>query len=582
MPTDHSVPYVRELMIFLVAAGIVVPLLHRFRISPVLGYLLIGCLIGPFGLGALSADFGWLQQLTIYDLVGVQRLAELGVVFLLFVIGLELSFTRLWSMRRMVFGLGSAQVLSCALAIFVVARVCGMNTVGAVLVGASFALSSTAIVMQLLGERRALGSALGRTSFSILLLQDLAVVPILFLVGVLSAGSGGGVGGSLLLALGKAALVMATIFFIGRRLLRPLMRLVAGTRSPEMFTAAILLIAIGSAMLTHAAGLSMALGAFLAGLLLAETEFRHQIEVEIDPFKGLLLGLFFISVGMGIDVRVLIEHSGPVMAGVVALMLGKAVLIGGLSLAFGVSRAVAIETGLLLAQAGEFAFVVIGMAAQATLIAPGEAQFVLMVASISMLLTPAVAALGRRIAADFAAKAAARQEHGEVVIAAHRGHVIIAGFGRVGRLLARVLSAEGLDFVALDLDVEHVARGRADGLPVHYGDASRLEVLRRAQLDDARVLVITMDGAAATEHIVRAVREFAPHLPIYVRARDGRHARKLLLQGASEVVPETVEASLQLAARVLSSTGMADEKVESRIEDERAHELLRLRESVLG
>lgn len=577
MHSEVGLPYLRELMIFLIAAGIVVPLLHRIRISPVLGYLLVGFVIGPFGLGLFAAQFPALHYVSISELDGVRQLAELGVVFLLFVIGLELSFERLWAMRRLVFGLGSLQVLLCALGIGLIALAFGASAQTAILVGSALALSSTAIVMQVLAERRQLGTALGRTSFAILLMQDLAVVPILLLVGVLGAGASEHVAGALAFAFTKAALMIAAIYLIGRLLLRPLMRSVARARSPEMFMAAILLVAIGSAMLTQAAGLPMALGAFLSGLLLAETEFRHEIEVAIEPFKGLLLGLFFVSVGMGLDARVIALQAPALLAAVLGLSLLKGLSIALLCRAFGLSNAVALETGLLLGQAGEFAFVVLGIAAQQALISAELGQFMLLVAGLSMLVTPLVALIARRGAMHLAARAAAANALDPDELHDVEGHVVIAGFGRVGVTLARVMDVEQIAYIALDLDVEEVARARARGLPVHYGDASRLEILRRTHLEQARALVITMDSAKAAEHIVRAVRDFAPNLPIYVRARDSKHARRLLAHGASEVVPETVEASLQLAARVLVGTGMSEDAAELRIQIERDFELRSLR-----
>ncbi|MCB1611518.1 MAG: monovalent cation:proton antiporter-2 (CPA2) family protein [Xanthomonadales bacterium] len=575
-----ALPYLREAMLFLIAAGIIVPLLHRWRVSPVLGYLLVGYLIGPYGLGLFAGQWPWLAYLSIPEISGVRALAELGVVFLLFVIGLELSLGRLWALRRLVFGLGSLQVLVSALAIAAVAGLLGSSATAATLIGASLALSSTAIVMQLLAERRQLGTPLGRAAFSILLLQDLAVVPILFLVGVLGAQQGGGVLLPLLLALGKALLVMAAIFVVGRMLLRPLMRLVARARSPEMFMAAILLIAIGSASLTAIAGLSMALGAFLAGLLLAETEFRHEIEVDIEPFKGLLLGLFFVSVGMGVDARLVASNLGAILATLLALVAAKALIIYLLARAFGLSRALALETGLLLGQAGEFAFVVLGLASQMTLLPSSDIQFLLIVVSLSMLLTPGLVALARRSVAGMIRREPEHAQPEPMALDGIEGHVVIAGFGRVGQALARVLDSERLSYVALDLDAEHVARARAESLPVFYGDASRLDMLRRAHLATARALVVTMDSAQAAEHIVRAVRQFAPELPIYARARDRAHGRRLLQQGATEVTPETIEASLQLAARVLVSTGFSEDAAKQRIQIEREAELRRLRESL--
>ena len=349
-------------MIFLLAAGILVPLLHRARVPTVLGYLVIGGLIGPYGLGLFTADAPWLANIVITDLAGVNALAELGVIFLLFMIGLELSLDRLWAMRRLVFGLGSLQVVVTAGLIGGVARAFGNSLAASVVLGSCLALSSTAIVMQLLVERRQLGAPLGQTAFAILLMQDLAVVPILFLVGILGQPHTADVGTELLVSLAQAVAVITVIYALGTRLMRPMLHLVARTRSPDMFTATTLLIILACSTLTGAGGLSMALGAFLAGLLLAETEFRHSVEVTIEPFKGLLLGLFFMSVGMGIDYRVVGREAGWIAGSVAGLFLIKGGITAALARLFRLPRATAVETGLLLGQGGEFAFVVVGMA----------------------------------------------------------------------------------------------------------------------------------------------------------------------------------------------------------------------------
>lgn len=578
MEQAHTLSYLRELVIFLVAAGVVVPLLHRLRISPVLGYLMVGGVIGPFGLGLLAERWPWVAYGVIADPEQVHPLAELGVIFLLFVIGLELSFARLWAMRRLVFGLGTLQVVVSAVLIGVLARVAGNSAAAAAILGACLALSSTAIVMQLLSERGQLGSRLGRTSFAILLMQDLAVVPILFLVGVLGAASNGSIALSLLIALGKALLVMALIYAIGRQLLRPLLRLVARTGSSEMFMAAILLVVIGTAAVTGAAGLSMALGAFLAGLLLAETEYCHKVEVDIEPFKGLLLGLFFMSVGMGIDYRELTINGPAIVGAVLALLLIKTCVTAGLCMLFKLPRAVALEAGLLLGQGGEFAFVVIGLAAGLGVLESEVARFALLVAGLSMLLTPLVSLWGHRVVARIE-----RANHVGLHIVpdelAERleDHVVIAGFGRVGQALAGILDTEQRSYMAFDLDTDQVAQARQLGKPVYYGDASRLEILHRAHLAHASLLVVTTDNRAAADRIVRTVRAVAPDLPIYARARDRKHAGQLLADGATEVVPEAVEASLQLAARVLVGLGFPPDAALRRIETEREAELGPLR-----
>jgi CPA2 family monovalent cation:H+ antiporter-2 len=346
------------------------------------------------------------------------------------------------------------------------------------------------------------------------------------------------------------------------------LHLVAQARSREMFMAAILLVALGTALMTAAAGLSMALGAFLAGLLLAETEYRHEIEVDLEPFKGLMLGLFFVSVGMGIDWRLVAEMPVRLIASVVGLIALKAAIVAALCRAFGLPRHTAIEAGLLLGQAGEFAFIVIGMALTLGLVQDAAGQFMLIVAGLSMLATPPVAALARRAAAGLerSASAAAAAEPIEPL----DGHVVVAGFGRVGRMLAAALQAEAVPFVAVDPDPGTVARGRADGLPVFFGDASRLDMLERAHVAAAAGVVITMDDFAAAERIVRGIRLRWSSVPIYVRARDSAHARLLIAAGASSAVPETVEASLQLAGRVLEGLGVDEDIVRRRLEHQRA------------
>lgn len=575
---EHGIPYLREIVLFLVASGIVVPLLHRLRISPVLGYLVVGGIIGPFGLGLLVDQIGWLSYVVISDLKGVQALAELGVIFLLFMIGLDLSLDRLWAMRRWVFGLGSLQIMITGGIIGAIAWGFGNSPAASMVLGACLALSSTAIVMQLLIERRQLASQMGRSSFSILLMQDLAVVPILFLVGVLGAKVQGGLGLALLMSLGKAVLVIAAIYVLGRLVVRPLFHMVARSRSVEMFMAATLLMVIGASAVTGMAGLSMALGAFLAGLLLAETEFRHEIEVDIEPFKGLLLGLFFMSVGMGIDYRVVGEQLFWIIASVIGLFTLKTAITTALCLGFGLPRHTSLETGLLLGQGGEFAFVVVGLAMTLGLI-PGEVgQFMLIVTGLSMVITPLVASAASRLAARLEPHSVSEAQEGELdKLSGIEGHVVLAGFGRVGQILGRTLDADAIPYIAIDQDAKGVAMAREQGMPVYFGDASRLEILRRAHAEKARALVVTMDNATAAEHVVKVVHAEWPHLSIVVRARDAEHASRLLGHGASEVIMETVEASLQLSGRILQLMGTPEDVSRRRIDAQREAELAAIR-----
>ena len=560
-----GIPYLREVVVFLAAAGIVVPVFHRLRISPVLGFLLIGVAIGPHGLGGLVGDVPWVRHLVITDLKGVQSIAELGIVFLLFTIGLELSPRRLFSMRMAVFGMGAAAVVGCALVLGAGAWLVGHNIAAASVLGLALALSSTAIVMPLLAERRAATGVLGRTAFAILLFQDLAVVPILVLISVLG---GGGLEQSpavILRALGEAVLMVAAIGVLGRFALRPVLRSAARAGSPELFMAVILLVALGTAMATAAIGLSMALGAFLAGLLIAESEFRHEVEVDIEPFKGLFLGLFFIGVGMGIDGGALLRQPVLIVTAVFGLFAVKALIVGGLVRAFGQPWPVAVEAGLLLGQAGEFGLVAVGLASGAGIVDGPAAQNVLLVVGLSLVATPLVAIAARRIAVRLAQRAAARREDGDDIEAPLEAHVILAGFGRVGRTLAAAFEAEKIPYVALDLDPAACEAARDRGQAVQFGDAGRGEVLRHAGADTCLALVVTLDDVEAAERAVRAARRRWPDLPIYARARDVAHARRLVDLGATEVIPEALEPSLQLAGRVMAGIGMREEAVAERL-----------------
>lgn len=549
-----------EVVVFLAAAGLVVPLMQRLRINPVLGFLTVGVLIGPFGLGGLTDSLPWLRYLVIEDIQGVKRVAELGIMFLLFMIGLELSFERLWSMRRLVFGLGGAQVVVTGAVITGIAMWFGNAPPQAIVIGACLALSSTAIVMRLLTDARRLGTPVGRVSFGILLFQDLAVVPILFLVGVLGAQTEGPIILAFLIAVGKAAVAIGLILLLGRTVIRPLFRLVGVTRSRELFLAAVLLVIIATAIFTDLAGLSLALGAFLAGLLLSETEYSHQIEVDIQPFNGLLLGLFFVSIGMTIDLAAIADEPIWIPLSVAGLFVIKSTVLFILILLFDQPRYIAAESALLLGQGGEFAFVVISLALSLGLLPVATSQFVLIIAGLTMLATPPIAQIARRIGAALAHRDRIKAGHAtESPPADIANHVIIAGYGRVGRLIGSLLETNHIPHVGLDIDADIVAPYQKQGASVHYGDASRPEILRHAGIDNATALAVTMDSAKAAERVVTAVRKEWPNLPILVRARDINHAERLIAVGASDVVPETVEASLELAEVVLRAAGFGDD-----------------------
>ncbi len=555
----------REVIVFLFAAGIIAPLVRRLRISPVFGFLLVGMAIGPYGLAHFTDAVPWLRHILITDPKGVGLLAEMGVVFLLFMIGLELSLDRLWAMRRRVFGLGGAQIVLTGTIIGVIAWLFGNPLTIAVVLGASLALSSTAIVMQLLAENRRLGTATGQTSFAILLCQDLAVLPILFLIGVLGAQSDAPVLVAFGRAIGEALVAVAVIFVVGRWAVRPVFRFVGITASREMFLALVLLVILGTAYATEHFGLSMALGAFLAGLLFAETEYRHEIAVDIEPFKGLLLGLFFVSIGMSIDIAVVASQPVWLAASVVGLYLIKSPIVYALARLFGEPRPVALESGLLLGQGGEFAFVVIGMALTMGLMPSDTAQFMLIVAGMTMIATPPMAHLARKLALALEARDASGR-HDTDMPTNLSGHVIVVGYGRVGRMLGSLLEGLQVPHIGLDRDAGLVARYRQTGTGIFYGDASRVHLLRKFGADQAAALVVTMDNPHVAEQVVHNARRNWPQLLIYARARDNAHAARLIDRGASHVIPEIVEASLQLGEMVLSGVGVPMETARRVIE----------------
>ena len=579
MPEHTHVPYLKEVILFLTLSGILIPLLQKYRFSQMLGFLAVGAVFGPYGLGLLAQDFPWLNYLSFPRIEGVRVLADLGVVFLLFMIGLELSTERLWAMRRWVFGAGLLQVLVSAMLIGEIAYAFGNRWEAALILGLALSLSSTAVVMQLLIERKEIGSPLGRASFAILLFQDLVVVPLLILINILGKEQDGNFAALLGLAIAKATMAMTVIAVMGRKLLRPLFHHVSATRQPDTFMAVTLLATLGTAALTWAAGLSMGLGAFLAGLLLAETEYRHEIQVTIEPFKGLLMGLFFMSVGMGMDLRALLGAPLLIPLSVLGLFLVKAPMIALLSHAFGLAPGKALEAGLLLGQGGEFAFIVIGTAMRYELLDSSVGQFMMLVVALSMVAAPLSAKLGRVIGQRLDARRAPQFSFpGEITPVELQGHIVLAGFGRVGQLLGQLLERHNIPYLALERDAKVVSTMHTQGLPVYYGDASRSELLRRVLLDRAQAVVLTMDHATSALNAVSAIRREYPDIKIYARARDEKHALILREAGATIVIPETLESSLQLAFFVLSGLGMPEEACALVIQQEREKRILSFRE----
>lgn len=562
-----EIPFLREIILFLAAAGLIMPVARRLNISPVLGFLCIGLIVGPYGLGRLEGRLPAVGYFVVSDLEGVQAIGELGVIFLLFSIGLEMSVTQLWGMRKTVFGLGLAQILISAIAIGLTASALDTETHTAILLGLCLALSSTAIVMQLLSEQMRLGSQAGRTAFGVLLMQDLAVVPILFYVGLLGSDIEGSFWTAVSLSIGEALLAIAAIFLIGRLVVRPVLRFAGSSGSREMFMASVLLFILGTSALTAEVGLSMALGAFLAGLLFSGTEYRHQVNSDIEPFKGLLLALFFISVGMRLDLMAIWTDLGAIALAAITLVVGKAVILVLLARGFGRSWGVATETGILLGEGGEFALVAVTAALSMGVIAPGLSQFVIFVVVLTMLATPGLAWLGRKIGN---ANAESKQESASAMpegVASEA--IVIGGFGRVGRTLGKILEGQRIRYVAIDSDANLVATEKARGLPIYYGDASNPELLRQIGISHAAAFVTTMDHRNAAEQVVSSIHRSWPHIPIYARARDPDHARKLRSLGAFDAVPETTEASLQLSESLLFGVGVPDEVARSIVDQER-------------
>ncbi len=558
----------REAMIVLATAAILVPLGQRFKLSPILGFLIAGALLGPGGLGALWYSFPAVRWIAITDERGLGAIADLGVVFLLFLIGLELSYKRLVTMRRLVFGLGTLQVAISAVVIGLIASLLGARPGGAVLIGLSLALSSTAIVIEVLSRKQRMHTVTGRTSFAILLLQDLAVVPLLFLVTILGPENKGSLLGGLLQAFAQAVLVIAAIVIVGTLILRPLFRLVASAQSTELFVAAALFVAVGSGLATAAAGLSMALGAFVAGLLLAETEYHRAIEATIEPFKGLLLGVFFFAVGMSLDIGGLIANPLPIAAGIVGLIAIKAAVAMGLLRLFRVPWAASIETALLLGPGGEFAFIVIGLAVIKDIVARDTGALVLAITSFSMALVPLLDYLGRRLGKEFSKQ----QEPNAALTQAppeDRVDAIVIGCGRVGRLVSEMLAEHKVGHIIIDSDASVVTKWRREGRPVYYGDAKNAVFLRRCGIGAAKGVIITVDRSSVADAIVAAVREQRKDVVIVARAGDEAHARHLYKLGVTDAVPETVEASLQLSEAALVGLGVPTGPVIASIHEKR-------------
>jgi CPA2 family monovalent cation:H+ antiporter-2 len=563
MHADFQTSGFSDALVILGAAGVVIPAFARFRISPVIGFILVGLLVGPAGLGAMTGQLPWLNYITISNPEAVEPFAEFGIVLLLFAIGLELSFRRLWTMRRLVFGVGAAELLVCALLIGLALHAFGQSWSGSVALGLALALSSTALVLPLVGTT----SPVGRSALAMLLFEDLAIVPIIFALGAMAPYAAAGGFGGLVDTLLLGAAVVAAMLVLGRLLLPRLFAQAARTKSPELFLAASLLVVIVASLATTAVGLSPLMGAVLAGILIAETDYRSEVEVITAPFRGLALGIFLITVGMSVDVRLVAANWGSIALAVIGIVLLKALVTGLLLRLNGARRAVAAEAGLIMASPSETTLIVLAAAAAAQLIRPETAAFWQIVTAVGLTLTPLLAKLGQMAARRVDIQT---EDDSPALGRGDEAAVVIIGFGRVGRLVAEMLTAHGRRYLAVDSSIDTVAGCRKEGIPIVYGDVARAEFMDRLNLGHATALVLTMDDPVLSVRVTKKVRAWCPGLTIVARARDPAHAAELYRAGATDAVPETLESSLQLSEAVLVDLGMAMGPVIASIHEKRA------------
>ncbi|MGN6376687.1 MAG: cation:proton antiporter domain-containing protein [Sphingomonas sp.] len=551
-----------DALVILGAAGLVIPAFARFKVSPVIGFILVGILVGPAGLGALVPSTPWLRHITISDAHAIEPFAEFGIILLLFSIGLELSIKRLWGMRNLVFGVGAAELIGAAVILAIAFRLMGQPWGGAAGLGLALSLSSTALILPLAGT----ASPVGRTAFAMLLFEDLALVPIIFVLGAMAPTAGNGWSGIAHVAI-AGGLTIAVMLVAGRLVLPRLFAQAARTKSPELFLAASLLVVIIASLATATAGLSPIVGALLAGLLIAETEYHTEVEVMTAPFKGLALGVFLITVGMSLNLRLVAGHWGALLLAVVGVVVVKATMTFGLLRLTGARNGVAAEAGVLMASPSETTLIVLGVATAAGLIQASTAAFWQTVTAIGLTITPLLARLGQT-----AARRIERRMTGDEpdLVADPEGPgTVVIGFGRVGRLVADMLKVHGKKFIAVEADIDAVGAARRLGYPVIFGDVARPELVDRLNLGRAHALILTMDDPVLTVRLTRRVRGWVPDLPIIARARDTAHAAELYRAGATDAVPETVESSLQLSEAVLVDLGVAMGPVIASIHEKR-------------
>ena len=540
---------ISDLVVILGAAGIVIPAFARFRITPIIGFILVGILVGPMGLGALVGRYPVLEWFTITDTEAIIPIGEYGIILLLFSIGLELSFRRLWKMRQLVFGVGAAQLLVAGIIIALGLLLVGYDVTAAAGIGIALALSSTALVLPISGTQ----SAVGKSALAMLLFEDLAIVPIIFILGALAPNADGG-WEVMVTTLWQGALVIVGMLVLGRFFLPRLFGQAARTKSPELFVAVSLLVVIVASLVTGAVGLSPIVGALIAGLLIAETDYHTEVEVMTAPFKGLALGVFLISVGMQIDLRYVAENWVTLVAAVGSVVLVKAFVTGGLLKLNGARTGTATETGVLMASPSETTLIVLGAAGAAAIIDAATINFWQVATAIGLTITPILARIGH----DMSRRIELRESDDEVSEQddTTEPRTVVIGFGRVGRLVADMLTTHGQPYVAVEANIDAVADGRREGYKVIFGDISRTETLDKLSLGHARALILTMDQPVLAEHIVKRVRQWIPELTIVARARDPEHAARLYKAGATDAVPETLESSLQLSEAMLVDLGV--------------------------
>lgn len=543
--------------VLLAAAVIAVALFRLLKLSSILGYVAAGLVIGPWGLRLFP------------NVEEVRHVAEFGIVLLLFIIGLELQPTRLWVMRRVVFGLGSAQVVLCTLLLGAAAWLCGMQPTAALIIGFGLSLSSTPLVLQVLAERGHLKSQYGRSAFGVLLFQDLAVLPMLAVLPLLSAVPGAQAAApSWWVILLKLALVVAIVIAGGRLIVRPALRIVALIRVSEVFTAAALLTVIATALLADAAGLSASLGAFLAGVLLADSEFRHELEADLEPFKGLLLGLFFITVGMSANLQLLISEPLRLIGLTAGFMLIKLLAVWGLGRVARLESSAARRLGFALPAGGEFAFVLFTLAFGERILDRHTVDLLILAVTLSMMIGPLLLLAQEAVAARVKSRAARPFDE----IEDQDIKVLIAGFGRFGQIVGRILVARRIPFTALDSNQTHVDFVRRFGNKVYYGDASRLDLLRAAGVEKASVFVLAIDDVDASVRAATLIREYFPRLKIYARARNRQHAFALMDAGVKNIIRETYASSLEMSEQVLQALGETAETARTAVRRFRRHD----------